>query len=196
MISVHKTPILARMLSQLSEHVENIVVVAGYREELIHEYCQGHFRDVVVARNPDYATTNTAHSLALGAKLITGKTLFLDGDLLMEGQSLKRFMAQASETEVILGVADAKTEQPVFADCVETGSDLLTLTSFSRDTPSKYEWANLFVGQHDIMNGAQHYVFEKLAQQLPLPAVLIDVEEIDTPDDMARAEAAVQRWGN
>lgn len=194
MISINRVPILARTLALLSEHVENIVVVAGYREELILEYCQNHFRNVVIARNPDFATTNTAHSLSLGGRLVSGKTMFLDGDLLLEKASLKRFFVLAQASELMLGVTEARTEQPVYAQCVQTRAGYLTITSFSREKPTAYEWANLFVGPHSVMDGAQRYVFEKLGEQLPLQGALIEVEEVDTPDDMARAEAVVKRW--
>lgn len=195
MISINNTPILSRMLRMLSEHVETIVVVAGYREELVVEYCQNHFREVVIARNPDFATTNTAQSLAIGARFISGKTIFLDGDLLLEKQSLDRFFELAKIPELMLGVAHAKTEQPVYASCIENNDGYLTVNGFSREQQTPYEWANLFVGPHDIMNNAQRYVFEKLADALPVQAALIEVEEVDTPQDMTRAEAAVRAWG-
>jgi hypothetical protein len=67
--------------------------------------------------------------------------------------------------------------------------------SFSREHRGPYEWANLFVGPHDLMDGANGYVFERLAEKLPVQAALINVEEIDTPQDMARAETAIRAWG-
>ena len=195
MISVNKVPILARMLNLLTLHVETIVIVAGYREDLIIEYCNNHFRDVVIARNPDFATTNTAQSLAIGSRLISGKTIFLDGDLLLEKRSLDRFFSLANDPDLLLGVTPARTEQPVYADCTVNPSGYLTIEGFSRESVSAYEWANLFVGPHDIMEGAQRYVFEKLAERLPAQAALIEVEEIDTPQDMDRAEISLQAWG-
>jgi hypothetical protein len=44
------------------------------------------------------------------------------------------------------------------------------------------------------MDGAGRYVFEKLAEEIPVQAELIEVEEVDTPADMSRAEAAVSAW--
>jgi NDP-sugar pyrophosphorylase family protein len=195
MISINEIPILARMLTLLTPRVETIVIVAGYREDLIIEYCNNHFRDVVIARNPDFATTNTAQSLAIGARLISGKTIFLDGDLLLEKVSLDRFISIANSQEILLGVTPVKTEHPVYADCTENPFGELTIKGFSREPSCEYEWANLFVGPHDIMEGAQHYVFEKLAEKLPVKAALIEVEEIDTPNDMVRAEKALKAWG-
>lgn len=194
MISINKLPILARMIRMLEEHVETIVVVTGYRENLITEYCQNNFRKVIVARNPNFASTNTAQSLALGARFITGKTIFLDGDLLLEKQSLDQFFATARSADIVLGVVHSKTEQPVYAECTVDTSGELMIQRFSRDTPTPYEWANLFVGPHHVMDGARRYVFEHLAEMRPLKAALVEVEEIDTPSDMARAEAAVHAW--
>lgn len=194
MISVNKTPILARMIRMLQAHVDTIVVVAGYRENLIAEYCQKYFRNVIVVRNLDYASTNTAHSLALGARFVSGKTIFLDGDLLLEKNSLDRFFQHAQTCDLLLGVVEAKTEQPVYAECLKDASEQLMIHGFSRDKVTPFEWANLFVGPKNIMDGAGRYVFEKLAEETPVPAALIEVEEIDTPADMLRAEAAVSAW--
>lgn len=196
MISVNKRPIIARMIQALSVHVETIVVVTGYREELIIEYCQNHFRDVVIARNPNYATTNTAQSLAIGAKFIHGKTIFLDGDLLIEEESLARFLRLSSDADLTLGVTRAGTDNPVYADCIQDSENYLRINRFSREQPTPYEWANLFVGAEDIMNDSKGYVFEKLVEHLPARAVMLDVAEIDTPQDMIRAEEAVQAWEN
>jgi CTP:molybdopterin cytidylyltransferase MocA len=196
MISVDKLTILERMLNVLARHVETIVVVTGYREELIYEFCQNHYRDVVIVRNPQYATTNTAYSLSLGGQFVTGKTIFLDGDLLLEQETLERFFKLAEHVDLLVGVADARTENPVYANCItHAGSDYLTVESFSRQQKGSYEWANLFVGPNDLMDGATGYVFERLAEKLPVQAALINVEEIDTPQDMARAEVAVRAWG-
>jgi choline kinase len=196
MISIHKTPILARMIRMLQDHVDTIVVVTGYRENLVAEYCQNNFRNIIVVRNPDYASTNTAHSLSLGARFVHGKTLFLDGDLLLEKASLDRFFDRAQTCDLLLGVVDAKTEQPVYAECTKDGSEHLIIHGFSRDQATPYEWANLFVGPKNIMDGAGRYVFEKLAEKIPLQAALIEVEEVDTPTDMQRAEKAIAIWDN
>lgn len=194
MISINKVPILAHMLELLLERVDTIVVVVGYREELIIEYCQNNFRDVIVARNPDFATTNTAQSLALGARFVEGKTIFLDGDLLVEKKSIDRFLKLAEAVDLILGVTQLKTEQPVYVDYTSGNDEYLTVNSFSRERATPFEWANLFVGPSDVMDGAQHYVFDELAKKLPAKAALIEVEEIDTPLDIERAEASVRGW--
>lgn len=194
MISINKTPILTRMLRMLEGHVETIVVVTGYREELISEYCEKNFRNVIIARNPDFATTNTAHSLSLGARFAEGKTIFLDGDLLLEKQSLASFFQIAQKSEILVGVAQTKTDQPVYADCVGDLFGGLVVNGFSRGNASTLEWANLVVGPKDLMDGAQHFVFERLAERLPLQAALVEVEEVDTPQDMVRAEAALKMW--
>lgn len=194
MISVNRVPILARQLRLLAPLVETIVVVVGYREEMVIEYCQHHFRNVILARNPQFATTNTAQSLALGARFVTGKTLFLDGDLLLERRSLENFLRIAGDHNITIGVSHAKTEHPVFAECVADEPGNLKLIDFSRKKSTPLEWANLFIGPHDSMDGAQRYVFEKLKDLLPAPAALVDLEEVDTQQDLARAEAVARVW--
>lgn len=196
MISVNNSTILGRLIDMLSEHVENIVVVVGYREELIAEYCQNHYRHVILVRNPDYATTNTAQSMEMGAQYLQGKTIFLDGDLLVEKKSLATFISLASRKDLLLGVAMLKTEQPVYASCMQQDDDYLAIHSFSRTEKSPYEWANLFVGDSAVLNNAKGYVFEKLAENSNLLAAIINVEEIDTPEDLKRSEMVIREWDN
>lgn len=196
MIAINKRPLLARMLDILANHVESIVVVTGYREELIMEYCQNHYRNIIIARNPNFATTNTGQSLAIGARFVSGKTIFLDGDLLIEPHSMEKFVRLAVDTELTLGITRSGTEHPVYVNCSEhrhNGVKLL-VEGFSRDMVSPYEWANLFVGPSDIMDGSDGFVFEELAKWLPAAAGLLEVAEIDTQQDLLRAEDALIEW--
>jgi choline kinase len=196
MISINNIPILAHTLDLLASHVETIVVVAGYREDLIIEYCQNHYRNVTVARNPDYATTNTAQSLSLGSQFISGKTIYLDGDLLIEKNSFSRFLKLAHNVDLLVGITEAKTENPVFVECTpESQGEYLTVKGFNREHKGHYEWANLFVGSDKIMDGTLGYVYQRITEKLPAKGALIEVEEIDTPRDMMRAEAKIKTWG-
>lgn len=194
MIPINRVPILGRAIGLLSAHVETIVVVAGYREEMVVEYCQQRYRNVVIARNPEFEVTNTAQSLSRGARLVRGKTIFLDGDLILEERSLKQFMDRASSSDILIGVTRSRTEHAVYAVCEDAGDGSFVMQGFSRDVPAVNEWANIFVGPHDVMDGAQRFVFERLAEFLPGTACYIEVEEVDTAEDLRRAEAVVNEW--
>jgi CTP:molybdopterin cytidylyltransferase MocA len=187
MIAIGGKSLLSRMLAAVGEHVQSIHVVVGYREEMIIEECARHHPHVVLVRNPDFRSTNTAHSYAVGAAHLRGKTLFIDGDLLLEPGSLREFIQTAATVDTLVGVTRAKSDNAVFAS-VRSGKNGPSIVSFSRDDQSDHEWANVVSGPADLMVGAKGYVFEHLALRLPCKAQEIDLVEVDTADDLARVQ--------
>jgi choline kinase len=92
MLEIDGRTILSGLVETLEGLVPRIHVVVGYREELIVEHCARYHRSVVIVRNPEFRTTNTARSVALGARGILRKALFLDGDLVISPESLRGFV--------------------------------------------------------------------------------------------------------
>jgi CTP:molybdopterin cytidylyltransferase MocA len=183
MLEIEGKTILSRLVDALSPHVARVHVVIGYREELIIDHCALHHRDVILVRNPEFRTTNTAQSMHLGAAGMAGKVLFLDGDLVIQEDSLAAFIAEASLHPMLVGIAPTRSEQAV---CVEMSPDAAgpTITRFTRDGGHPYEWANVVAGPADMLTGATSFVFERLAGSLPLAAREIDLREVDTPADL------------
>jgi choline kinase len=192
MIEIDGQTIFTRLISALRPHVSVIHLVVGYREEMVIEYCARHHRDVVLVRNPDFRTTNTAYSFAKASKHLSGKVLYLDGDLLISSESLTRFFKATEEKMILVGLTDAKSEDAVFVHGERTG-DLVKISKFSRDKVSKYEWANIVSGPSDLMCGASGYVFERLTDHFPLEGYMLELAEVDTPDDLAAARRFVKR---
>jgi choline kinase len=141
---------------------------------------------VVLVRNPDFRTTNTAQSLCLGAQHLPGKILYLDGDLILEPVSLRNFLTAAAKVPQLVGITDAKSENAVFTE-VHASATGPVITRFSRDACFPLEWANVFSGDKNLMRGATGYVFERLAQHLPLPAQVLCLAEVDTSADLEAA---------
>ena len=191
MIEIEGRTVLSRLISNLEPHVASIHVVVGYREEMVMEYCARHHRDVVLVRNPDYRTTNTAHSLSLGARHINGKVLYLDGDLLLCSRGLANFLEAARSREILVGLTDAKSENAVFVRG-EGSLESFRIDEFTRDVPDAYEWANVLAGPPDLLHGAQGYVYERLAEHLPLEGRVLELAEVDTPADLDAAKAFVR----
>ncbi len=193
MIEIDGQTILTRLIKLLRPHVPLIHVVVGYREEMVIEYCARYHRDVVLVRNQDYRTTNTAFSFSKGAAHINGKVIYLDGDLLISPKSLEQFLHAAIYSDVLVGLTDAKSENAVFADCQES-SGAISVSGFSRDWGSRFEWANVVIGPSNLMCDASGYVFERLAELLPLKGYLLDLAEIDTADDLVAAHRFSERF--
>lgn len=186
--------LLTRMIKMIESHVARIHIVVGYRENLIIEHCARYHPQVVMVRNPDFRTTNTAQSLALGARYLKGKCVFLDGDLVINPDSFSAFLDHASRTEILVALCQPNTENAVFADAEESALGL-TVKGFSREHPTLCEWANVFAGPSTLMNGAENYVFEYLTKYLPLPGHMLELAEIDTIADMRSAEIFVMKHG-
>jgi 2-aminoethylphosphonate-pyruvate transaminase len=113
LLSLGKETILQRLVRQLSAaNVARIVVVTGCRGEEVRRHISG--RRVVCVENPDYATTLTARSLALGLRKTTApRVLCVDGDLVLEDGLFERILATpapvlAIDTRRVLGYLDDK----------------------------------------------------------------------------------------
>lgn len=196
MIEIDGRTILSRLIRSLRPHVPRIHVVVGYREEIIEEYCARYYRDVVLVRNPDFRSTNTAHSLRLGSIGFRHKALYMDGDLLLSEKSLAGFLSHASEVPLLIGVTPAKTSEAVFAATREREDDgSLVLEGFDRAQPSRFEWANVFAGPPDIVSPGNGYVFESLAGHLPAAAHELQLFEVDTAADLTRAVEGLPSLG-
>jgi len=191
MIEIQGKTILSRIVNTLRSKVEIINIVVGYREEMVIEYCSQHHRDVGIVRNPNYKTTNTAYSMALGSRHLSDKVIYLDGDLIISPTSVEKFIQSASKHNVLVGLTDAKSENAVFAHGYQDNKDIINLTKFSRTEGSSYEWANIVSGPANLMENAERYVFEHLEGLLPLPGAVLEVAEIDTPEDLISAKAFV-----
>jgi choline kinase len=192
MLEIGGRTLLSRQIALLERHVSTIHVVVGYREDLVVDYCARNHPKVVLVRNPEFRTTNTARSLSMGARHIHGKCIFLDGDLILEPESLASFIAFGAKCDLLVGLCRPSTENAVFVKTRCEGGEI-EVTGFSREEKSSHEWANLFIGSSDLMDGAQGFVFEKLIEHLPLRGYFLEVAEVDTAADLALAESFARR---
>ena len=163
MLEIEGSTILDRLLETLRPLVRNIHVVIGYREELVIDLCARKHRDVVLVRNPEFRTTNTGQSMALGARGCSGKTIFLDGDLLIAPESMQRFVTYASRHDLLIGIAPTRSENAVCVNLIDRGEVGRSVREFTRQERLEYEWANVFSGPSDVLDGATGFVFDHLA---------------------------------
>lgn len=189
MVEIGGQTLLTRLISSLSKYVNHIHVVVGYREELIINQCANLHRNIVIVRNPEYRTTNTVQSMALGARGLEGKTLFLDGDLIIEPASLRKFIEKAGKHPILVAIADSQSENPVNVDLLDSSCshDTLMIGAFTREAGRIYEWANVVAGPARMLDSATGYVYERLEKHIPLCAEVINLREIDTVSDLALA---------
>ncbi len=194
MLKINGQTILSRLIATLEPLVPRIHVVVGYREELVIDHCATYHRNVVLVRNPDFRSTNTAASMALGARGLRGKVLFLDGDLLLSAESIARFVQKARDVPTLIGITPASSEHAVFVqtDAADAAGDCY-VRGFTREIRTDFEWANVVVADPLFVLDAPGFVYQELERSLPLPARVIELAEVDTPDDLVRAEAFCRR---
>lgn len=189
MIEVGGKSILSRLIETLQPLIENIYIVVGYRGDLITEYCSKYYPEVIIVENPDFSHTNTAHSIRLGAAGMENKVLFLDGDLVIEPSSLRDFIQLANKFPLLIGVTPAKSSQAVFVTLDEVDKESPPrISAFHRELATAWEWANVFAGSPSLLKEGAGYVYECIEPFLPAPSFLINLCEVDTPEDLHMAK--------
>lgn len=174
--------------------MDSIRVVVGYREELVINLCAKLHRNVVIVRNPHFRTTNTVQSMAMGARGLQGKTMFMDGDLIIDPTSLNEFIGRAESRAVLAAIAPSRSENPVNVELAARPrpDDDMLITAFTRGQGHGYEWANVVAGPSQMLDNATGYVFERLEELMPLSAAVVELREVDTASDLLQAKEFVE----
>lgn len=194
MLELGGRTLLSRLIDTLEQRMDSIHVVVGYREELVINLCAKLHRNVVIVRNPNFRTTNTVQSMAMGAKGLQGKTMFLDGDLIIDPTSLNEFIDKAAIQSVLAAIAPSRSENPVNVELAghPRPDGEMKITAFTRGQGHGYEWANVVVGPSGMLDGATGYVFQKLEELIPLNAAVVELREVDTASDLEQAREFVE----
>lgn len=196
LLEVGGQTLLARLL-RATHKVPHVRVIVGFQEEAVIDEAFRVRDDVVIVRNPAFLSTSTLTSLAHGAEGLRGKTIFMDGDLVIEPDEFERFRALAGQMDHLYGHCPARSDEPVYA---HLAANARHITAFSRSEPSEREWASVFCGdpamlfgERPILDQRSGSVFEYIAANLPLPAAPIEVAEVDTPSDLERLRQQLAR---
>jgi choline kinase len=172
--------------------IEDVRIVVGFMEEAVIKHVRSIRSDVVFVRNPDYRTTTNSYSLHLGSCDLADPFVILDGDLLIEPKSFRDFLACCDGAQSVVGVTDTKTEEAVFA---HLDNEKRMVTGFSMDRRGPYEWCGIayFRGIQVAKNAG--FVFREIERHLPLPMCHVVCHEVDTPQDLDNANAAIASYG-
>jgi hypothetical protein len=218
LVPVSGMPILGRLVRALDSHeIDRLVIVAGYRAEMIRAYLGETFGGVHVEYivSPLFATTNTLYSLWLARQLIDEPLLLFESDIVFDEPLLapllrpdriavSRQLPWMNGSTVTLdarGVVSAYYPQPpgVYDNCTDADHFMtVNITSLGRDT-----WRE--VGERlDRHVAAGHtgcfhdIVFDEMIADgsMAPAAVIFPTErwyEIDTPADRDAAELVFSR---
>lgn len=186
---------IAEYQLELLENVKNIYMVVGFCENEVIDHVSAIRKDVIFVRNPGFQHNKTLASYHLAANVIDGSAVFMDGDMIISPADFSRFLNQAAKHEILVGVSERITDDPVYADITRTG-DELTINGFSYEKRSSYEWANVVYMPANLMKDGTCNAFEYIQTLLPAPAATLDRLEIDTKADLeyAKKELAELDW--
>lgn len=95
LIKVNGTPMLGHILNALESKVDEVVIVTGYRSEMIREHCRrSHPRmKVRFVHNEDFESTNNMYSLSLAREFLNGDFLLMNADLCFDPGVIDRLRA-------------------------------------------------------------------------------------------------------
>jgi len=181
LVPVGGKPILARQLDLLSD-VDDVVVVVGFRGQLVIDLLREIRSNVTVALNHEFTTTGTAASVAKGAELSDGWVVSLDGDLLVQEDGLRRVL---DHPRACLGLTPARSKSPVWAEVDGDGM----VRGLSQERETHWEWSGLMKVRHEVARGlGTGHVFSGMNNVLPMEYHQVDCVEVDDLDDLHEAE--------
>lgn len=178
--SIEGKPLIQWQLEALAG-LGDIVVVTGFKHELVAAELDG----VRVVVNHNYASTTVVDSVRLGVGDFVGDVFIIDGDVLFTRDDIERVVAAPGDVVCVTG--NISTSNPVF---VEIESD--HVVRFTRDR-TQLEWAGICKASSEYLRHATGFMYETLADHLPMRWLLIDSIEIDTPEDLSEAIKWSQR---
>lgn len=173
---------------ELLKDVQNVFMVVGFCEDEVMDAVQKIRKDVIFVRNPDYRHTKTLESYYMASKLIKGKALYMDGDMILSPTDFEQFMNKCTRYNLCVGVSKRISNDPVYAFI----NDNNQVIRFSYEGKSDYEWANLLYIDSDKLKSGKENVFEYISRYLPINYEVVDRLEVDIPEDLNLAENLVK----
>lgn len=184
LVEVRGKPLLQWQLEMLHD-VEDVVVVAGFQAQAVVELVRDLRPDALVCLNHEFASTGTAASVAKAAAVAREWVVSLDGDLLVDEEDLRRFIAQDG---FCLGLIPTTSKAPVFATVMGD-----SVTALSQQDATEWEWSGLArVPRQIAAQLGRAHVFHGLIPHLPMAWHQVDCVEIDEIEDIDLAE----RWAD
>lgn len=174
--------LISRTMDILSQSNDKITLVSGFCHEQVVQAVKGY--ELTVIQNVSFATTSVVDSVRLGLGS-SEEVIVLDGDVLFTIEDYRRL--RSAPNPVICVTPNISDHHPVL---VETTDKQVVQFDVS---VARYEWAGLCKVPSYYFNGDYKYIFEALEQHLPLPYLVVDSIEIDTPIDLLEAEKWIDK---
>jgi len=198
--------LLDSTLQSILEHgIRDVIIVVGYRRELVDNAARRYPMNCEFIVNEDYATTNTIHSLWLAREHLNEGIIYFNGDVWFEPPVLSLLLQQSGSALVVEVKRCGAEEVKVKAD--PSGR----ITRIGKNLPPE-EALGEFIGLGKIEHSACASLVESLRRYnealgrrdsffesalndildrhafMAAPLGGLKAVEIDTPEDYARAQ--------
>lgn len=177
LVDIDGKPLIIRQLELLKDF-DDIRIVVGFQAERLIEVVKAYRNDVMFAFNYQYETTGVADSLRKGLLGAREYILSLDGDILINPEDFKKFMAMQGEFLAITSISSA---EPVMATAVDDRVMHLSKTE------GNMQWPGVVKISRDKLSGMSSHVYDVLNEVLPIQYQIVRAREIDTQEDYEKA---------
>lgn len=180
-------PLIHWQLQAIPKNVA-IIVVIGFQADLVRKAVSVRRPDVTFVFNDRYATTGTASSLSLAARMHGGPVLSLDGDMLVHPNDLLRLL---HAPRPCIGLSPIQSNAPVLVEIHHSpdnqeehaGRFLYQVTA--PNSSICHEWTGLVVFDPSTLSlDADGHVFQMITPLLPCSVIHVRCREIDYPDEL------------
>ena len=196
LIEVSGRPILEHILDALPPEVEEVIIVVGYKGDMIRKHLGDAYNGRAIRYVHQWMPAGTAHALSVARPFITGKFLFLNGDDIHGPEALAEaikhqyaIVAAPHEDPSKFGVIELnedgtlkrlveKPKEPA-TNLVSTGALVLDEKVFGYPAP-KHEVTGEYFLTEPFASLSADYPVRVIEQPLWIP--------VGYPDDIGRAE--------
>lgn len=185
LVEVNGRSLLDRLLRDVLVDETDVRLIVGFRADEVIAAARAVRDDVIIVRNPNFRDTSVRHSFWLAARHLDADCIIVDGDTLIDPASYRAFRRAAQLAPSLIGVARATTTDAVFA---HTDTGPTWVRRFDRTQGAPHEWCGVAKLPAALFDQPHQYVFECIAPMLPAPAFRVDCAEVDTQEDLAKAE--------
>lgn len=215
LVPVRGVPLLARALTALSSAgIESVVIVTGYLHTLVEQFTIGLTPkpSPVFVRNTLFEQTGNNYSLALAAPHLNGEEmLLLDGDILFSPALLEVLLHSAEKDALLVRTRGEVGDEEVKVTTDSTGAILrigkdidpsvaagesIGLAKFCRATTARlFHSLDARKSRREFYEASFQEIIEEGAVLRAIPCEPHPCIEIDTPEDLAHAEALATEYG-